>query len=706
MKQIIQNFKTGETTLLDLPTPKKSQGKVLIKTRISLVSIGTERMLVEFGKANIFEKARAQPEKVKQVIRKVKKEGLIETAKTVFNKLDQPIPLGYCNVGEVIGIGKGVSNFSIGDRVVSNGPHAEIVNIPENLVANIPNNVSDEEASFTIIGSIGLHGIRLINPTFGETIVVIGLGIIGIMVCQLLKANGCHVIGLDLIDEKRELAEKLGIKVMDPINDPISFVKNKTNNIGADGVLITASTKSNKLISESAKMCRKRGRIILIGVVGLDIDRSDFYKKEISFQVSCSYGPGRYDSKYEQEGIDYPISYVRWTEKRNFEAILSAISDKRIQVKNLITQKEKLRDYHKIYNNLDSKKLMGSILTYSLEKSKLNETYININNNRYHSKKGVIGIIGAGNFTKMTLLPAIKNKISLIKYLASESGFNSTHLAKKYGIKVSTTDYKNILNDPEVDIVIITTRHDSHSGIVIDSLKAGKNVFVEKPLTINESQLKKVIDIYNKSKKTSLMVGFNRRFSPHAIAIKESLGKVHGAVNIVATMNAGSISKDHWVNNINIGGGRIIGEACHMIDLCVFLSGSLVKSICANHLENVTDLESDNVSIMLKFTNGSNASINYFSNGSKNYGKEKLELFYDEQTWLMNDFKETTYFGSKKFKNLKTRLDKGHNNQFKKYIKSIKDGSNFLIPINEIINVTRASFCVLTSLKEKKWVEV
>ena len=706
MKQIIQNFKTGETTLLDLPAPKKSQGKVLIKTRISLVSIGTERMLVEFGKANIFEKARSQPEKVKQVIRKVKKEGLIETAKTVFNKLDQPIPLGYCNVGEVIGIGKGVSNFSIGDRVVSNGPHAEIVNISENLVANIPNNVSDEEASFTIIGSIGLHGIRLINPTFGETIVVIGLGIIGIMVCQLLKANGCHVIGSDLIDEKRELAEKLGIKVMDPINDPISFVKNKTNNIGADGVLITASTKSNKLISESAKMCRKRGRIILIGVVGLDIDRSDFYKKEISFQVSCSYGPGRYDSKYEQEGIDYPISYVRWTEKRNFEAILSAISDKRIQVKNLITQKEKLRDYHKIYNNLDSKKLMGSILTYSLEKSKLNETYININNNRYHSKKGVIGIIGAGNFTKMTLLPAIKNKISLIKYLASESGFNSTHLAKKYGIKVSTTDYKNILNDPEVDIVIITTRHDSHSGIVIDSLKAGKNVFVEKPLTINESQLKKVIDIYNKSKKTSLMVGFNRRFSPHAIAIKESLGKVHGAVNIVATMNAGSISKDHWVNNINIGGGRIIGEACHMIDLCVFLSGSLVKSICANHLENVTDLESDNVSIMLKFTNGSNASINYFSNGSKNYGKEKLELFYDEQTWLMNDFKETTYFGSKKFKNLKTRLDKGHNNQFKKYIKSIKDGSNFLIPINEIINVTRASFCVLTSLKEKKWVEV
>ncbi len=704
MKQIIQNFKTGETTLLDLPQPIASSGKVLIRTKISLVSIGTERMLVEFGKANIFDKARSQPSKVRKVINKVQSEGLIETTKAVLNKLDQPIALGYCNVGEVIALGDGVSNFSVGDRVVSNGPHAEIVSVTENLVANIPDDVDDEEASFTIIGSIALHGIRLIKPTFGETIVVVGLGVVGIIACQLLKANGCNVIALDLVNEKRKLAKSLGIHVIDPDQDPLQFINHKTK-FGADGVLITASTKSNDVISQAAKMCRKRGRIILVGVVGLNIDRSEFYKKEITFQVSCSYGPGRYDSNYEHKGLDYPVPYVRWTEKRNFEAILSAISKKRLTVDKLITQKENLSDYEKIYSKIGSKTLLGSILIYPSDQIENNDTLLELKNNKYHSSNCVIGIIGSGNFTKMTLLPALNSQISRIKYLASQNGFNSTHLAKKYGIKFSTTDYKNILNDSEVDTVIITTRHNTHANIIIDCLEAEKNVFVEKPLTINEEQLQRVLEVYKRTKFCSLMVGFNRRFSKHSIAIKKALSKSNVPINIIATMNAGNIPEDHWVHDLEIGGGRIIGEACHIIDLCVFLAGSLVKSVCANSLGTNTNLKSDNVSIMLNFINGSNAVINYFSNGSISYGKEKLELFHDQQTWILDDFKLTSYFGPKSFRRIKG-YDKGHSNQFENYIQNIKQGSEYLIPNEEIINVTKASFSILKSLKEKKWIDI
>ena len=500
--------------------------------------------------------------------------------------------------------------------------------------------------------------------------------------------------------KKRKLAKSLGIHVIDPDQDPLQFINHKTK-FGADGVLITASTKSNDVISQAAKMCRKRGRIILVGVVGLNIDRSEFYKKEITFQVSCSYGPGRYDSNYEHKGLDYPVPYVRWTEKRNFEAILSAISKKCLTVDKLITQKENLSDYEKIYSKIGSKTLLGSILIYPSDQIENNETLLEIKNNKYQSSNCVIGIIGSGNFTKMTLLPALNPQISRIKYLASQNGFNSTHLAKKYGIKFSTTDYKNILNDSEVDTVIITTRHDTHANIIIDCLEAEKNVFVEKPLTINEEQLQRVLEVYNKTKSSSLMVGFNRRFSKHAIGIKKALSKNNAPINIIATMNAGNIPEDHWVHDLEIGGGRIIGEACHIIDLCVFLAGSLVKSVCANSLGTNTNLKSDNVSIMLNFINGSNAVINYFSNGSISYGKEKLELFYDQQTWILDDFKFTSYFGPKSFKRIKGH-DKGHSNQIESYIQNIQQGSEYLIPNEEIINVTKASFSILKSLKEKK----
>ena len=347
MKQIIQDMKSGRTVLEEVPVPQVKSGYVLVKTSCSLVSLGTERMLVEFGKANLIDKARQQPDKVKQVLDKIKTDGLQPTLEAVFNKLGQPLPLGYCNSGVVVAVGNGVTEFKVGDRVASNGQHAEYVCVPKNLVAKIPENVSDEEAAFTVIGSIGLQGIRLLNPQLGETVVVIGLGLIGLITAQLLKANGCKVIGVDFDEEKVELARTKGVIGINPAKgtNPVKYVLEETASHGADAVLITASAKTDEVIHQAAEMSRKRGRIVLVGVIGLDIRRDDFYKKELSFQVSCSYGPGRYDEDYENKGIDYPLPFVRWTEKRNFETVLQAISMGNIDVKSLITEEVDLKDY-------------------------------------------------------------------------------------------------------------------------------------------------------------------------------------------------------------------------------------------------------------------------------------------------------------------------------------------------------------------------
>ena len=712
MKQILQSFKTGETILEDYPVPYVGSGSVLIQTSHSLVSLGTERMLVEFGRASLIEKARQQPEKVNQVLDKIKADGLLPTMEAVFNKLGQPIPLGYCNVGKVIAVGKGVSEFAIGDRVASNGPHSEVVSVPKNLVVKIPDSVSDEDATFTVIGSIGLQGIRLLKPQLGETIVVIGLGLIGLITCQLLKANGCNVIGIDLDQSKCNLAKKWGINTLNPkTNIPVKSVLDITQGLGADGVLITASTKSNDVISQAAQMSRKRGRIILVGVVGLNINRADFYEKELSFQVSCSYGPGRYDDQYEQKGIDYPLSFVRWTEKRNFKAILDAIKNGSLNVKDLITEKVPLVDYDKIYHNMDFNKSIASILVYpGLNKDEIKTKTILLNNSTFSGQKGVVGIIGAGNFTNMTVLPSLKESGAQLKMIASSGGASSTQLAKKHGISQSTTDYKEILNDEDVDTVIITTRHGSHAKLVVESLNAGKNTFVEKPLALNPDELDQIIEAYNnlqqKTNSQTLTVGFNRRFSPHLIKVKQSMGDGAGAVNIIANMNAGFIPKDHWVHDLESGGGRIIGEACHLMDVCVYLSESLITSVCMNGMGKSTNLATDNASIILNFQNGSNAVINYFSNGSKKYSKERVEVYSQERTWIIDNYRKTEAFGLKGFKTLKTKMDKGHKTQFYELIQRTQNGGEPLIPIDEIINVTKASFATIESLKTKKWIKV
>ena len=701
MKQIIQSFKSGETILEEVPAPQVGNGQLLIQTSRSLVSLGTERMLVEFGKASLIQKARQQPDKVRMVLDKIKSDGILPTLETVFNKLGQPLPLGYCNVGRVIEVGDGVHNFSIGDRVASNGPHAEFVCVPCNLVAQIPDEVSDEEASFTVIGSIGLQGIRLLNPSLGETIVVTGLGLIGLLTAQLLKANGCKVIGLDVDNKKLDIARSFGILCHNPVKgDPVKYVDSITNGIGADGIVITASSKSDEIISQAAMMSRKRGRIILIGVIGLNLSRADFYEKELTFQVSCSYGPGRYDDNYEQKGNDYPLPFVRWTEKRNFETILASIKNKGINLNPLISEIVDFENYKLIYDNIGTTNSIASILKYKDDVEYT--TKVELKDVALSDGGGKIAIIGAGNFTKMTMLPVIKE--GAVKYIVSKGGLSSKSLAQKHKIKFSSSNFDDTLADEDVSLIAITTRHNLHAEMAIRALEADKDVFVEKPLALNIDELLSIINA-KKLHNRNVIVGFNRRFSPHIREIKKYVPDV-SQKNLIATMNAGNIPNNVWVHDLEIGGGRIIGEACHLMDLLVFISGSLISSVCMSALGDNPSEATDNCSILLKFANGDNGVVNYFANGSKAYSKERVEVFFDEKVIVMDNFRETKAYGIKAFKKLKTKLDKGHKMQFDLLVNYVQNGGETLIPFEQIVNVSLASFSAIKSMKEGKWIHL
>lgn len=705
MKQIVQDLRSGATVLEEVPVPQVKSGYVLIKTTRTLVSLGTERMLVEFGKANLIDKARQQPDKVKQVLDKIKTDGLQPTLEAVFNKLGQPLPLGYCNVGKVVAVGRGVTEFQVGDRVASNGNHAEYVCVPQNLVAKIPDNVTDDEAAFTVIGSIGLEGIRLLKPELGETIVVVGLGLIGLIVAQLLRANGCRVVGVEFDQAKLDMAAKWGVIPVNPAkgDDQVKVVEELTNGIGADGVIITASAHDDSIIHNACLMSRKRGRIILVGVIGLNMRRDDFYKKELSFQVSCSYGAGRYDEEYENKGHDYPFAYVRWTEKRNFQAILGAIADGGLNVKQLITENVELENYNEIYGDMRKKGSIASIIRYPEEVAQ--NRVVAIEEVHAASGGGKMGIIGAGNYTGATVVPCLNKCGAKVKYIASAGGLSAKTMAKKSGAEFATSDYTEILKDPEVNMVLITTRHNLHAKMVKETLEAGKSVFVEKPLCLHPEELEEITEAYKKAGNgVTLTVGYNRRFSPFAVKLKSMIGD--GPKNIIATMNAGFIPPEVWVHDLEVGGGRIIGEACHFIDLCSYLAGSKVTAVCMNAMGENPQENTDNATILLKYENGTNAVINYFANGSKAYQKERVEVFSQERVFILDNWRKLEGFGAKGFSKMKGGMDKGQKDEFRMLNERLQNGGESLIPFESIVNTTKASFACIESLKQKAWIEI
>jgi predicted dehydrogenase/threonine dehydrogenase-like Zn-dependent dehydrogenase len=710
LKQILQNLSNGKTTLVDIPCPKIVKGSLLIASSNTLVSNGTERMLVDFGKANMLDKARQQPDKVKKVLGKVKSDGFLPTIDAVRSKLDQPLPLGYCNAGVVIE--STVEGFSIGERVVSNGNHAEVVRVSQNLCAKIPDNVDDESAAFTVMGAIGMQGIRLIQPSLGECFVVTGLGMIGLLCVQMLRANGCRVLGVDFDSKKCEIAREYGAETVDLSNkeDPVLISQSFSRGRGVDGVLIAATSESDEVMHQAAQMCRKRGRIVLVGVVGLDLRRDDFYKKEITFQVSASYGPGRYDPFYEEQGNDYPIGFVRWTQQRNFEAVLDMMSLGKLDLKSLITHRYDIEDAVEAYALLNNPSTLGIILDYpksSREKLKTSKVVLTeSNSNIYDPAKPCVGFIGAGNYASRILIPAFKQTGVMLDTLVTSGGISGLHHGNKNGFLVASTEISDLWND-KINTVCIATQHNAHASQVIEALNNGNNVFVEKPLALTIKEIDLIDKTYqsaNHSNNVRLMVGFNRRFAPHIVKIKELLNSHRSPKSIIMTVNAGAISSDHWVQDSLIGGGRIIGEGCHFVDLMRHLVGYSIVDFQAMMIGKAPGIEirEDKVSITISFEDGSFGTIHYLANGGSIFPKERIEVFCDNAVLKMDNYRLLEGYGWSGFRSMKLfKQDKGQKACVKAFVDAIREGNASPIPYNELIESSRVSIEIAEFLRQR-----
>lgn len=710
MKQILQDLSNGNTIIVESPSPRVKFGSILIETRATLISSGTERSLLNFGKASVLDKARQQPEKVRMVLEKVRTDGLLPTIDAVKSKLSLPLPLGYCNVGVVDEAGEGCENFKLGDRVVSNGPHADMVRVPKNLCAKIPNEVSDDEAVFTVAASIGLQGVRLVNPSLGEAVVVTGVGLIGLLTLQLLKAHGCRVLAIDYDESKLKLARRFGAETCNPgkgedaIEAGMAFSRGK----GVDAVIITASTQSSDPVTQAARMSRKRGRVVLVGVTGLELNRADFYEKELTFQVSCSYGPGRYDPNYEEKGQDYPIGFVRWTEQRNFEAILDMMASGRLDVKPLITHRYAFTDAEKAYEALSGdKSALGILLEYDHSIEERHKSTVSLTEDFQHNpSEPSVGFIGAGNYASRVLIPAFKAANAQLYSIATSSGVNGVIHGNKTGFKEATTDTDGLIANDEINTVAIVTRHSSHARYVKKALEAGKHTFVEKPLALNMKELSQVDATYNGTEKPPLlMVGFNRRFSPQVQKMKSLLGPVKQPKTLILTMNAGAIPADHWTQDIEVGGGRIIGEACHFIDLARFLVDSEIVSIQARRVGDVGngDIVEDKASITLGFADGSLATIHYFANGANSFPKERVEVFAGGRVLQLDNFRKLKGYGWRGFRKMNLwRQDKGQKACAKAFLDAIRNGDPSPIPSNELFEVARVTIEAAEQLRAQR----
>lgn len=668
-------------------------------------------MLVDFGKSSYLDKALQQPEKVKMVLEKIQTDGLMTTIEAVQSKLAQPLPLGYCNVGVVAEVGSDVEGFKTGDRVVSNGPHADVVKVAKNLCAKIPDSVSDEVATFVVVASIGLQGIRLAQPTLGETFVVTGVGLIGLLTVQLLRAHGCRVLAIDFDDAKLALARQFGAATCNPASgeDPIAAGMAFSRGQGVDGVIITASTKSTDPVMQAARMSRKRGRIVLVGVTGLELNRADFYEKELVFQVSCSYGPGRYDADYESKGQDYPLGFVRWTEQRNFEAVLDMMVSGQLDVEPLITHRFAFEDAPLAYQTLTAEKsALGILLRYSSPSAKRIVKRVMLRSDvRFDAQSPVMGFIGAGNYASRMLIPAFKAAGAQFHTIVTAGGINGVIHGEKAGFLEASTDLSAMLVNDSINTVAIVTRHDIHARLVVQALKSGKNVFVEKPLAIHRADLAEVQSAYAEAHQSGsgpqLMVGFNRRFSPQVQKMKSLLQSVKEPKSFIMTMNAGAIPANHWTQDVAVGGGRIIGEACHFVDLMRFLAGSSIVSVQARRMGDTPGVEitEDKASITLGFEDGSFGTILYLANGAASFPKERVEVFAAGRVLQLDNFRKLKGYGWPGFGKLNLwKQDKGQNACAAAFLKAINQGVP-AIPANEIFEVAQVTIEVAEQLRKQ-----
>jgi predicted dehydrogenase/threonine dehydrogenase-like Zn-dependent dehydrogenase len=697
MKQLLQRLDNGHTLVREIPVPSPGADQLLVETRSTVISAGTERMLREFGRSNLIEKARSQPDKLRQVLDKVRTDGLAPTLEAVRAKLDTPIPLGYCHAGVVVEVGPGVTAFRAGNRVVTNGPHAEYVSVPAMLAARIPDPVSFESASFTPLAAIGLQGIRLAAPTLGETVVVYGLGLIGLLTLQLLRAGGCRVIGIDRSPARLSLAQRFGAEVIDGSTaDAAASVLQRTRGIGADAVLLTLASSGDEPIRQAATMSRKRGRLILVGATGLRLNRDHFYKKELSFQVSCSYGPGRYDPVYEEQAQDYPLAYVRWTEQRNFEAVLGLMEQGTVDPTPLITHRFAFEEVPKAYDVIaGSEPNLGVVLTYSDRGGRTPTADDRVVHRapeiRAAPSRGTAGVIGAGSFATRTLLPALKAARVHLRTIASRGGTSAAIAAEKFGFETVTTDLDAIFADQAVDCVYLLTRHESHAGLVLRGLQAGKHVFVEKPLALNLEELG-TIEAAVASSGRLLTVGFNRRFAPLAEEARGLLYGRAGPVALVLTVNAGSLPQDHWTQHLEEG-GRVLGEACHFIDLARSLVGVPIRSLDVTTARDSSGAPIDDVAtLLLQFEDGSTAAVHYLANGSGTFPKERVEAFFDGKTLVIDNWRRLRRYGmpGSWFRRAR-RIDKGHEREIRAWVQATRDGGPAPIPLDELYEVSRWS---------------